>query len=126
MAGYAGARPQPALLPRRRRAAPSKPLSRRRNPGRTRAGRRSSPLSLSLGAIVISFLLGLVYLSQTLHVAATNYDIDSLSAERERLQQELRTLHGDIVRWGAEPAVLKGAQEMGLSGLGRPVRLPAH
>jgi hypothetical protein len=121
MVAYAGARPQPALLPRRLRRA--KAVPRRRPKVHARAHRRSSPVSLSLAAIVVSFLLGLVYLSQTLHVAATNYDIDALSAERERLEQELRIVQGEIARHGAEPAILKGAQGQGLSGLGRPLRL---
>lgn len=121
MVAYAGARPQPAMLPRRLRRA--KAVPRRRPKVHARAHRRSSPVSLSLAAIVVSFLLGLVYLSQTLHVAATNYDIDALSAERERLEQELRIVQSEIARHGAEPAILKGAQGQGLSGLGRPLRL---
>jgi hypothetical protein len=83
-------------------------------------------VTLALAAIVVSFLLGLVYLSQTVHVAATNYDLDALAAERLRLQQALRRLETDVARWGAEPSVLQGAQELGLSGLGRPVRVPAR
>lgn len=123
MAVYVGARPRGVLLPQRRRA---RPASRRRPSARARAGRRSSPVALALAAIVVTFLLGLVYLSQTVHVAATHYDLDALAAEREQLRQELRRLETDIYRWGAEPSVLREAQELGLSGLGRPVRVPAR
>jgi hypothetical protein len=119
VAVYEGARPQPLALPRRR------------NPTRARARvrahrRRSSPLGLSLAAIAICFLLALFYLAQTMHVAATGYDVDSLLLERERLIQQIATLEGDIHRWGAEPAVVKEATEMGLDRLGRPVRLPGR
>jgi hypothetical protein len=123
MAVYAGARPRSALLPQRRRA---RSAPRRKVASQVRAHRRSSPVTISLAAIVVCFLLGLVYLSQTVHVAATTYDLDALAAEREHLQQTLRRLETDIYRWGAEPAVLQQAQELGLSGLGRPVRVPAR
>ena len=114
MAGYQGARPYPVVLPRRRQ------------PSRVRAHRRSSPVGLSLAAILVAFLLALFYLTQAIHMAATNYDIEALAEERNRLEQQLQSIQGDIARWGAEPAILHGAQEMGLGDLGRPVRLPAR
>jgi len=79
-----------------------------------------------MAAIITAFLLGLFYLTQTMHVAATSYDVESLLVERERLIQELQTLEGDIARLGAEPAVVRGAQGIGLSRLGGSVRLPAR
>jgi hypothetical protein len=115
MAVYQGARPYPAILPRPRRAA--------RN--RTRSG-GSGRVSLSLAGILVCFLLGLFYLTQMIHVATTGYDIDSLVVERNRLEQELQSLQGDIARWGAEPQILSDAQQAGLADLGNPVRLPAH
>lgn len=115
MAVYEGARPHPLALPRRRTPARAR--------ARVRARRRSSPLGLSLAGIVIAFLLALFYLAQTMHVAATGYDLDGLLVQRERLVQQISTLHGDIHRWGAEPAVVKEATEMGLDRLGKPLRL---
>ena len=119
MAVYEGARPQPPLsLPRRR--TPSRARAR------VRARRRSSPIGLSLAAIIVAFLLALFYLAQTTHVAATGYDVDALLVERERLVQRIASLEGDIHRWGAEPAIIKEATEMGLDRLGRAVRLPGR
>ncbi len=118
MAVYEGARPQPLALPRRR--APTRARAR------TRARRRNSPIGLTLAAIVIAFLLALFYLAQTMHVAATGYDLDALLVEKARLTQRIASLEGDIHRWGAEPAVVKEATEMGLDRLGRPVRLPGR
>ena len=111
MAAYQGARPY------------ATPLPRRRQPTRTRARRRSSPVGLGLAGILVTFLLALFYLTQTIHVAATSYDIDLLAAENDRLQQRLQSIQGDIARWGAEPQILRSAQELGLADLGRPVRL---
>ena len=118
MAVYEGARPQPLALPRRR--TPTRARTR------VRARRRNSPLGLSLAGIVVAFLLALFYLAQTMHVAATGYDVDALLLQRDRLSQQITTLQGDIHRWGAEPAVVKEATEMGLDRLGRPVRLPGR
>jgi hypothetical protein len=114
MAVYQGARPYPALLPRPRPAA------------RARPRRGSSPLGLTLAAILVCFLLALFYLTQMIHVAATSYDIDELVIERNRLDQQLQSLQGDMARWGAEPQILEDAQQTGLGDLGDPVRVPAH
>jgi hypothetical protein len=114
MAVYQGARPYPAVLPRPRRVA------------RNRARGSGSRVSLSLAGILVCFLLGLFYLTQMIHVATTGYDIDSLVVERNRLEQELQSLQGDIARWGAEPQILSDAQQGGLADLGNPVRLPAR
>jgi hypothetical protein len=114
MAVYEGARPQPLVLPRRRQ------------PARIRAGRRTSPVALALAGVLVSFLLGLFYLTQTVHVAATNYDIDTLLADRDRMQQDLQSLQGDIARLGAQLAITKRAQETGLDQLGAPIRVKAR
>jgi hypothetical protein len=114
MAVYQGARPYPILLPRARRAP------------RVRARRGSSPTGLLLAVILVCFLLALFYLTQMIHLAATGYDIDALVSERNRLDQELQSLQGDMARWGAEPQILDQAQQMGLGDLGNPVRFPAR
>ena len=115
MAVYEGARPYRALeLPRR---APSRARTR------TRARRGSSRIGLTLAAIGVCFMLALGYLTQTVHVAARSYDIDTLLVERQLLERELQSLQSDIYRWGAEPAIVKGAAAAGLDQLGRTVRL---
>jgi hypothetical protein len=114
MAVYQGARPYAVVVPRRRQ------------PSRARARQGSSSIGLSLAGILVCFLLALFYLTQMVHMAATGYDIDALVIERNRLDQELQSLQGDIARWGAEPQILGEAQEIGLGDLGNPVRLPAR
>jgi hypothetical protein len=116
MAVYEGARRSagPLVLPRRQRTV------------RVRARRGTSRVGLTLAAILVVFLLALFYLAQTLGVATLNYDIDTLIAERSAIEQQLQSVEGDIARWGAEPAIVKGAQQTGLDRLGDGVRIPAR
>ena len=116
MAVYEGARriARPLVPPRRQRTV------------RVRAHRGTSRVGLTLAAILVVFLLALFYLTQTLGVAALNYDIDTLIAERSAIEQQLQSVEGDIARWGAEPAIVKGAQQAGLDRLGDGVRIPAR
>lgn len=109
-----------------RRGAPPFALPRRERPVRARAHRGSSRIGLALAAILVAFLLALFYLTQMLGVATLNYDIDALIAQRAAIEQQLRSVEGDIARWGAEPAVVKGAQQAGLDRLGDGVRIPAR
>lgn len=111
MAVYGGVRAQPALLPRRRSARPA------------RSRHRASPARAVTAAILTAFVLGLVYLTQTIHVAAVNHEIDGLYAEQQRLTQQVQSLKGDIARWGAEPAILERAQGAGLDRLGGRLRV---
>jgi hypothetical protein len=115
MTAYQGARPRTAVLPARRRiAAP------------VRAGRRSHPVGLLLAAVVVTFLLGLIYLAQTIQLAATNYEVDQLLAERDDLLRQVQTVETTIVRFGAEPLVLERAQLQGFDPLGARIRVPAR
>lgn len=109
-----------------RRAAPPFVLPRRQRTVRARARRGTSRIGLALAAILVGFLLALFYLIQTLGVATVNYDIDALIAQRSDMEQQLQSLEGDIARWGAEPAIVKGAQGAGLDRLGDGVRIPAR
>ena len=107
-------------------AAGAVALPRRRAATRSRARRRSSLLTFSLIGIIVVFLVALVYLAHTLQQAATTWELDQLATERTRLERELRSLQGDIARWGAEPAILSGAQQAGMSRLGESIRVPAR
>ena len=106
------------------------PAPRRITPRRTaipvRAGRRPRAAVVLLAAILTGFLLGLTYLAQTMHAAATGYEMERLLAERDRLTQQLRSVEGSVVQWGAEPLVIEQAQQRGLNHLGDPLRLPAR
>ncbi len=123
MAVYEGARPRPMALPHRR---PVAVVARRRQPVRVRAGLRTNPVALALAGVLVVFLLGLFYLTQTMRVAATNYDIDTLLSDRDHMSQELQSLQGDIARLGAEFAIAKLAQQQGLAQLGAPVWIRAR
>jgi hypothetical protein len=96
-------------------------IPRRRHTVHSRARRRQGRIGVALTGILVTFLLALFYLTQTVHVAATNYDIGSLLADRDRMNQQLQSLQGDIARLGAEHAVSGRAQELGLDPLGTAV-----
>ena len=106
-----GRRPASAVGPRRRLASPA------------RAGRRAHPAGRLLAVVLLGFLVGLIYLSQTLHLAATNYQYDELLAERDDLARQVRTLETSLLRWGAEPMVVERAQQLGFETLIGRVRL---
>ena len=109
MAVYEGARPRTTVLPRRRQ------------PARVRARRRSSPIGLTLAAIIVAFLLGLFYLSQTVHVAATSYEIDAQMSQHDQMSQQLQSLQATIAQLGAEVSISTRAQQGGLVPLGAPI-----
>jgi hypothetical protein len=75
---------------------------------------------------VLAFLLAFFSLAQTVRVAATSYDIDGLSVERERLESERRDVSSDLNRLGREPAIRKLAIDAGLVPLTDPLVLPAR
>jgi hypothetical protein len=112
-----GARPRPrqVSLPRRRRL--SAPV---------RAGRRAHPVGRVLAGVLMTLLLGLLYLGQTINLAATNYQVDQLLTERDDLARQVQTLETTMLRWGAEPMVLDRAQQAGLDSLGTRVRIVAR
>ncbi len=118
MAVYEGTRYYPLARPGA--------VSRRRQAARVRAGRRVSRVPLAMATILVSFLLGLFYLTQTVQTAATNYDIDALIAERTHLTQQLQSLQGDIAEQGSELSVTSRALGLGLSQLGAPAWIPAR
>jgi hypothetical protein len=94
--------------------------------GAVRARRGANPVGFLLGGIVLAFLLAFFSLAQTMRVAATSYDIDALSVDRERLESERRDLTSDLNRLGREPAIRKLAVDAGLVPLADPLILPAR
>jgi hypothetical protein len=98
-------------------------VARRRQPSRRRARRATSRVGLSLAAILVAFLLGLFYLTQTIGVATASYDIDRLNDENQRLDRLISSLQGEVAQWGGEPAIVRAAQAAGLDRLGDPLRL---
>lgn len=126
-----GARPMAGAIRVNPRVQPrgARPIatSRRRklsNP--TRAGRRAQPFGALIGTVLVALLVGLIYVAQTIQVAATNYEIDGLIAERDDLARQIQTLESNVLRWGTEATVLERAQRIGLDQLETRIRLPAR
>lgn len=126
MAVYQGARTRPILAPLRPRLAEAPALPRRRMRGAVRARNRANPIGFVLGGIVLAFMLSFFSLAQTVRVAATSYDIEGLSIDREQLESERRELASDLNRLGREPAIRKLAIDAGLVPLTDPLVLPAR
>jgi len=82
--------------------------------------------ALLLAAIAIVFTAAFVSLSQSVRVSASSYDIVRLVSERDRLDALRRDLKNDADRLAAEPAIRKGAIDLGLGPLGAPIVVPAR
>ena len=122
MAVYQGARYRTPALPIGARPV-TQPRTTRVS---VRARTRVRPVTVVLAGILVAFLFGLMYLTQTLQAGVANYQIDSLMLERQQLQQQLQSERGDAAQWGSESQVTSWAQQQGLSRLGQKVRVPAR
>ena len=87
---------------------------------------RVGPLGTALGAIVLLFLVGFLWLAQSVRVSATSYDIVRLASQHDRLNALSRDLESDLSRLSGQPAVRKFALDAGYGQLGAPVVLPAR
>jgi hypothetical protein len=126
MAVYEGARPGvaapgPVLFPGGIRVA-----SRRRARAAVRSGRRRVPVGTLLGGIALVFVLAFFSLAQAVRVSASNYEVDRLALQRDRLEARQRELLSDLNRLGSEPAIRKLAFDAGLGQLDSPIVLPAR
>ncbi len=106
------------------RAIPTTRRRRLSNP--VRAGRRAQPFGALIAFVLVALVVGLIYVAQTIQVAATNYEIDGLIAERDDLARQVQTLETSVLRWAAEATVLERAQRIGLDQLETRIRLPAR
>jgi cell division protein FtsB len=79
-----------------------------------------------MAMVLVGLLVGLIYVAQTIQVAAKNYEIDRLTAERDDLARQVQTLETNVLRWGTEATVLERAQRMGLDQVASRIRLPAR
>ena len=107
-------------------AAATQPLPRRRQRSAVRAGHQGRPVPLLLGVIVVAFLLAFFSLAQTVRITATDYEVDRLLGERDRLEAKQLELLADLNRLGREPAVRRMGLDLGLSPLGEPLVVPAR
>lgn len=124
----AGARPLPGAI-RVRPVAGARPVradARRRVSARQRAGRRSHPVGLLLAVVIVAFMLGLMYLGQTIQLAAINYQTSQAIVERDDIYRQIQTVETSVLSWGTEPVVLERAQRLGLDRLPSRVRLAAR
>lgn len=108
--------------------AGSRPLTapRRRISRPDRAGRRAHPVGILLAAILVTFLIGLIYLAQTVQLAATNYSVEQLITQRDDLHRQVQTVETSVLRWGTESTVLERAQQLGLDQLPTRIQLIAR
>jgi hypothetical protein len=143
MAVYQGARPRstlallgilrpgrPIALPRVAAPATRRTAHGQAKPrGRTRLGviQPATPrVGLVLAGIVVAFSGAFLWLTQSVRVAATNYDIVRLVSEQDRLQALSVDLRSDLDRLSGEPAIRQEALDRGLGQLGVPVVIPAR
>lgn len=117
------------INPRVQQRAGARPLAnshRRRISSPARARRRSQPFGAVIAVVLVALVVGLIYVAQTIQLAATNYEIDGLIAERDDLARQVQTLETSVLRWGTEATVLERAQRIGLNQLETRIRLPAR
>ena len=101
-------------------------LARRSARSASRAGRSRVPVGAALGAITLAFCLAFFSLAQTISVSASNYEVERLTVQRERLQERQQELLSDVNRLGGESAVRKLAFDSGLGQLDAPIILPVR
>jgi hypothetical protein len=143
MAVYQGARPRsafalPAILRPGILTRPVRPANAPTRVARRTHARRSASAGLSirrpatgqvglaLGAIVIVFSGAFLWLSQSVRLSATNYDVVRLVSEGDRLEALRVDLRADLDRLDGGPAIRRAALENGLGQLGVPVVIPAR
>ena len=127
MVVFQGTRPRPVAMPRSPHVDVGFPaLPRRRARAVVRARRRSTGVSILLGAIVLAFTAAFFTLSQQVRVSASGYDIDRLSAQHARLQAQSEELVSELNRLGRAPAIRKQAIGAGLDPLPEPIVIAAR
>lgn len=100
----------------------------RRNAG-TRVGlprATTQRVGLVLAGIVVAFSGAFLWLSQTVRVTATNYDIVRLTSEGDRLQALSVDLRSDLSRLSGAPAIRQEALDRGYGQLGAPQIIQAR
>jgi len=131
MAVYEGARPRSLLQPRRRLEPsllrPQAPaLPRRRSGVILRARRRPRMFAMSIGVIVVAFMLSFFSLVQTIRVSTSAFDVSQLNGEFAQLQAQRQQNLSDIGRLDRESAIRRQAIKDGLTQLPPPIVIPAR
>ncbi len=120
--GHAGRRDRPAAGAVRR-------VHGRRNARASAVGlprATTQRVGLVLASIVVTFSGAFLWLSQSVRVTATNYDIVRLTAEQDRLQALSVDLQSDLSRLAGPPAIRQAALAQGYGQLGAPQVIQAR
>lgn len=83
-------------------------------------------VGLVLAGIVVAFSGAFLWLSQSVRVTATNYDIVRLTSEQGRLQALSVDLQSDLSRLAGAPAIRQAALAQGYGQLGAPQVIQAR
>lgn len=124
MAVMQAARLRSTALP----AASSKAPAVRARTSATTAVRSATgvrPVGLFMAGILVSTMLGLAYLTQTLGSNATSSEISKLQADRAGLDTDLRRQSIHLMNLTESDAVIDRARAQGLHSLGEPLVLRA-
>ena len=121
-----GLRLDPRVRGRAGARAQTDTTQRRRVSSRTRAGRRAQPFAALIAIVLVALAVGLIYVAQTVRLAAVEYEIDGLTTARDDLARQLQTMETNVLSWGTEATVLHSAPRIGLVQLETRVRLPAR
>ena len=117
---------EPRVRPYTGRGQAAATTQRRRVSARSRAGQRAQPFGALIAIVLVALCVGLIYVAQTVRLAAVEYEIDGLATQRDDLARQLQTMETNVLRWGTEATVLNGAPRIGLVQLETRVRLPAR
>jgi hypothetical protein len=79
-----------------------------------------------LAAIVVAFSGAFLWLSQSVRVTATNYDIVRLTSEHDRLEALSVDIRSDLSRLSGTPAIRQEALDQGYGQLGAPLIIQAR
>lgn len=79
-----------------------------------------------LAIVLVTFLLGLIYLAQNIRIAAVNYEINQSLSQRDDIHRQVQTIETSVLRFGTEQTVIENAQRLGLDQLPNRVRLVAR
>ena len=122
MAVFQGARLRSTALPAAD-AAPGRP--RVAAPATVRATPRVRPMGVLMAAIVVTTMLGLVYLTQTLGSNATSSEIRELETDRAELIKDWNRHVITVADLIEGDVIIREARGLGLKKLGKPVVLRA-
>jgi hypothetical protein len=100
----------------------------RRNAGARVGIRRATTqqVGLVLAGIVVAFSGAFLWLSQSVRVTATNYDIVRLTSEHDRLEALSVDVRSDLGRLSGTPAIRQEALDLGFGQLGAPQVIQAR